>query len=512
MLGTEDNQRKLADAEALCAHLVKEGTVYAFLAEHRLELFSDEKFLHLYPSKEGRPSIPASRIASIMVLQSLEGLSDREALEQVRLNIAWKIALGLPLDDEGFSPNVLTYWRNKIAQSDQPQLIFDLIRDVVQGTGILTNKKKRALDSTVLSDAVSTQDTFSQLVAQIKAVRRQIPTLQEVPLSDVMDYTSKARKPAINYRDDVAVEEALTALITGAVALIDAATKCASLTQRQVDALGLLGLLSFQDVECVDEHEGRFRLKRSVAKNRVVSTVDPDARHVHKSQKHYIDGFKGHIAVEPDTEIITEAILTKGNVTDTEAAQVLLGRESDPCVIFGDAGYSAGAFRSDLKAKGHDAVIKPHPLSVSISGGYSIDDFVVNESDHTVTCPANHTVTISSSKRASFMKYCGICPQRERCTRAKRGRVIVFSPHHQINQRARQDFSGDLKASYNTHRPTVERVHAQMKRKLSSAKVRYRGVRKNDMFYALLAATWNLKVLLRNSLVNNQGTWTLALS
>lgn len=87
---------------------------------------------------------------------------------------------------------------------------------------------------------------------------------------------------------------------------------------------------------------------------------------------------------------------------------------------------------------------------------------------------------------------------------------MVFSAHHQINQRARQDFSGDLKASYNTHRPTVERIHAQMKRKLSSAKVGYRGVRKNDMFYALLAATWNLKVLLRNSLTHHQGTWTVA--
>ena len=243
-----------------------------------------------------------------------------------------------------------------------------------------------------------------------------------------------------------------------------------------MDALGLLGLLSAQDVECVDEYEGRFRLKRSVAKDRVVSVIDPDAQHIHKSRKHYIDGFKGHIAVKPDTEIITEATLTKGNVSDTEAAQVLLATESDPCVIYGDAGYRAGAFRFDLKAKGYDAVIKPHPLSVSIAGGYSIDNFVVNETDH--------TVTISSPRRASSVKYCGICPQRERCTRAKGGRDMAFSPHHQINQRARQDFSGDLKASYNTHRPSIERIHAQMKRKLSSAKVRYRGVRKSGSLCA----------------------------
>ena len=137
MLGTEGNQPSLGDAEAFCAKLLKRGSVYEFLLENRRTLFSDDKFVHLYPSKVGRPSIPASRIASIMVLQTLEGLSDREALEQVRLNLAWKMALGLALDDEGFSPNVLTYWRNKIAASDTPHLIFDLAKEVVSNTGIL---------------------------------------------------------------------------------------------------------------------------------------------------------------------------------------------------------------------------------------------------------------------------------------------------------------------------------------------------------------------------------------
>lgn len=117
-----------------------------------------------------------------MVLQTLEGLSDREALEQVRLNLAWKMALGLSLDDEGFSPNVLTYWRNKISASVTPHLIFELAREVISNTGILHNKNKRVLDSTVISDTVLTQDTFAQIVSQIKRVRRMIPPLSQVPL------------------------------------------------------------------------------------------------------------------------------------------------------------------------------------------------------------------------------------------------------------------------------------------------------------------------------------------
>jgi hypothetical protein len=87
-----------------------------------------------------------------MVLQTLEGLSDREAMEQVRSNLYWKMALGLRMDDGGFSPNVLTYWRNKIAKSDSPHLIFELAKEVIQNSSRSSGKNKRVLDSTVLAD------------------------------------------------------------------------------------------------------------------------------------------------------------------------------------------------------------------------------------------------------------------------------------------------------------------------------------------------------------------------
>ena len=97
------------------------GSVAAFLAEHRRKLFPDELFEDLFPSGRGRPSVPADVIATVMVLQALEGLSDRDAVQAIRRDIAWKVAAGLSLADEGFHPTVLTLWRNKLRASDRPE-------------------------------------------------------------------------------------------------------------------------------------------------------------------------------------------------------------------------------------------------------------------------------------------------------------------------------------------------------------------------------------------------------
>src|SRR5215218_9459516 len=128
MQGTNDPNSELLDAAALCAHLVPAGSVHAFLAEHRRALFPDEYFADLFPSGRGRPSVPADVVATVMVLQALEGLSDRDAAHQLRTNIAWKVAAGLALDDEGIHYTVLTYWRTRLRASSSPDRIPDAVR------------------------------------------------------------------------------------------------------------------------------------------------------------------------------------------------------------------------------------------------------------------------------------------------------------------------------------------------------------------------------------------------
>ena len=180
MQGHSESNPELLDAAALCRQLVPEGSVEAFLADHRHELFPDEMFEDLFPSGRGRPSIPADVVASVMVLQALEGLSDRDAARALRDRISWKVACGLALDDEGFDFSVLTYWRTRLRKSEHPERIFDAVRSVIDATGVLKGRTRRALDSTLLDDAVATQDTVTQLIAAIRRVRRLVPGATDV--------------------------------------------------------------------------------------------------------------------------------------------------------------------------------------------------------------------------------------------------------------------------------------------------------------------------------------------
>jgi Transposase domain (DUF772) len=260
MQGTSDPTRvELLDAAALCRHLVSDGSVHAFLADHRRQLFPDELFADLFGSGRGRPSVPADVVASVMVLQALEGLSDREATAQLKQHIGWKVACGLALTDPGFHPTVLTLWRARLRASDRPERIFDAVRAVVQATGVLGGRTKRALDSTLLDDAVATQDTVTQLVAAIRRVRRLVPATAAVAVT-AHDYDRDPGKPVCAWDDPEARDELVSALVTDASAVLAVVDGVAldGLAADQAEAVGLLGLVAGQDVE-PGEQEGSCR-------------------------------------------------------------------------------------------------------------------------------------------------------------------------------------------------------------------------------------------------------------
>lgn len=246
MQGSSKPDRTLLDAAAFCRHLVEEGSVHAFLAEHRHEVFPDELFADLFPSGRGRPSVPADVIATVMVLQSLEGLSDREACRMLRTNIAWKVACGLPLDDEGFHPTVLVLWRNKLRVSGNPERIFEAVRRVVDESGVLTKRNRRALDSTVLEDAVQRQDTIGLLQSQIRRVRKLVPELASVYVHEL---NLGLGRPPCDFEDHDDVDRVVSELVEDAYELVWAAEDLGlDLDETQQQALALLALLAGQDV------------------------------------------------------------------------------------------------------------------------------------------------------------------------------------------------------------------------------------------------------------------------
>ena len=319
MQGTAESDRVLLDAAAVCGHLVQAGSVHALLAEHRSRLFPDELFGDLFASGRGRPSVPGEVVAVVMVLQALEGLSDREACRRLQTDVGWKAAAGLALTDEAFHPTVLTLWRNKLRASERPDRIFDAVRDLIALSGAVAGRDRRVLDSTVLDDAVARQDTVTMVTVQMRRVRKLVPALGEVP---VRERNLDPAGAVVDWDDPDDRERLVSELVDDALDLIGAAEDL-DLDESQADAVGLLALVAGQDVEPAGE-PGRWRIARGTAKGRVISVVDPQSRHTHKTAHSYRDGYKAHIAAEPHTGLITAADLTAGDVSDADAAMGLL--------------------------------------------------------------------------------------------------------------------------------------------------------------------------------------------
>jgi IS5 family transposase len=292
----------MLDAESLTGHLLPGGGMFAFLAAHRQELFPDGLFADLFAIGRGRPSIPADVVASVLVLQTLHHLSDREAVEALTFDLRWKTACGLAVTDPAFDPSTLTYWRQRLARSDRPNRIFDAVNAVIAATGVLRGKKRRALDSTIFDDAVATQDTITQLVAAIRRVAREVPQAAAVIAehTSAHDYTQPG-KPRIAWDDTAARAELVDALVTDAHQVLGHLPEV-ELDPKAADAVALLALVAGQDVEPApdsDGTDGRWQIVRGTAPDRVISTVDPDTRHAHKTRSRHQDGYRAHIVVEP---------------------------------------------------------------------------------------------------------------------------------------------------------------------------------------------------------------------
>ena len=505
MQGKSDPDRRLLDAAALCRDLVDEGTIYAFLAEHRGELFKDEDFADLFPSGRGRPSIPVELICSVMVLQALEGLSDRDAVRQLRNRIDWKVACGLALDDPGFDFTNLTYWRARLRASARPERIFDAVRAVVDATGVLAKKHRWALDSTILDDAVATQDTVTQIISAARRVIASVPAAARAQLGH--DY-SVPGKPIIDWSLRQERDDLVSALVGDAIALLDAAGG-SGLSADQADAVGMLALVSAQDVEPGDQ-PGSWRIARKVAKDRVISTVDPEARHGHKSVSVRKDGFKAHICIEPDTGIVTAAKLTPANHPDGPAGLELMAGEPAGLEVLADSAYGSGATRTELKTMGHNLVIKPLASHPAVPGGLGRDEFNVDHQARRVTCPAGHVARLPLSGVAKFAPHCSSCPLRARCTNAK-SRTFSVGPNDAELVAARAAWHGpELTATYRQHRPMAERSISWLVAK-GNRRLRYRGVERNEAWLHLRAAALNLRRLLVLGLAHD-GAWVLASS
>src|SRR6266498_1333959 len=547
--------RELFDAQEVAGDLVPAGSVFAFLAEHRRELFDDSFTADLFGSATGRPSLPADLVGAVLVLKELYDLSDGQTADALRFDLRWKVACGRSLTQASFHPSTLVYWRKRIAASDRPDRVFDKVAEVIAETGLLTGRRKRCVDSTVFDDAVATQDTVTQLVAAIRKVARTVPGAAPVVTAVcALDY-SRPGKPDIDWDDPAAKQALVSALVNDAVAVLGELCRPGAPDRdaAAADALGLLALVAGQDVEPAEDSDGtdgRWVIARRVAPDRVISTVDRQTRHTRKSRSQRRDGYRAHMAAEPDTGLITDCEMTMATgedntdaamgvtmanrdrfhptptaSTDAETAETAetaaaagsdettdAEGEDDPASgleIYGDSAYGSGQARAAYRQAGHDTVIKPKPLCPAVPGGFTLDDFIIN--DDSVTCPAGNTRPISPARTVTFGRLCQSCPLRAQCTTAKTGRSMSIHEHQDLLRAARAQattpqFTRDYPTRSNIER-TIAHTATQNGRRVT---LRYLGTTKNNAWLHTRSAALNLRTLLTLGLTRTNGAWTLA--
>jgi Transposase DDE domain/Transposase domain (DUF772) len=497
-----------------CAPRVAPDSIHALLHRECFNLFPDELFADLFADL-GRRSVPPLIVAVVMVLQRLEGLSDREAVERFTYDARWKYAAGgLAFDHPGFAHTVLVDMRARLARSARPRRIFEQTLEVARQAGLVG--ARRVLDSTPLYDAVATMDTVTLIRSAIRGLLAAAGE-HEAGLRALLarddDYRAGG-KPTCDYEDPAARTALVDALARDGYALLTALDG-----ERLPPALGeaaaLLATVLGQDLDEGDD--GTFAIARRVAPDRLISTVDPDARHGHKSGAHGFDGYKGHLALDPDHELITATAVTAGNRGDAGAAPELLEAEfsaaadSAPALtVYGDAAYGAGELLARLDAAGAEIRCKVQ-LPTAPDGRFTKADFTIDLGARTVTCPAGEVALFRGVVRvtAEFGRACAACPLATRCTASPTGRTIEIGPHEALLARGRAaQRDPDWRTDYRATRPLVERKIAHlMRRRHGGRRARVRGRPRVAADFTLLAAAVNLARLAVLGLVRVGSTW-----
>jgi len=497
---------------------VADDSIWSVLHRECHVLFPDELFADLFDTR-GRRSVPPRIVATVMVLQRLHGLSDREAVEAFEFDARWKYACGgLDFDYPGFVHTVLVDMRARLARSDRPRRIFEVSLDAARRAGIVS--ARRVLDSTPIYDAVATMDTVTMIRAAIRRLLAVAGSELRAELRAVVrrddDYGSGG-KPSCDWDDPAARERLVAELAVDGFACLEV-VEGRELDVEVAEAAELVATVLGQDLEAGDD--GVFRIARKVSRDRIISIVDPQARHGDKTAARGFDGYKGHTAVDPDSEIITDTVVTPGNAGDASVATDLIDdlldddERSDDAKVYGDSAYGTGEFQQRLEDEDIGSGCRTQPPSAP-AGRFGKDRFDIDLRNDTVTCPAGVSVTIRRGVHgdgiAYFAEDCATCSLRAHCTDAAGGRTIRVGEFEAALARARQQqTSPDWQADYRANRPKVERKLAHlMRRRHGGRRARVRGQRKVDADFNLLAAAANVARLAALGLRSTATGWAV---
>ncbi len=520
MLGERSSQRGMFEADHLYLGFVGEGTFYGFLARHRGELFRDEEFAEFYSPDWGRPSVPPSLLATALLLQTHDRVSDEEAKARADYDLRWKVALGVEVDARPFAKSTLQLFRAQLVLKEKMRAVFRRSLEYARESGYLKKRKLRAvLDTTYILGRGAVKDTYNLLADSIRQLLRALAEAEGHELEAWATEHGYARYMAASIKGEAQVDwdsepsrcEFLKGIVLDADRLLGLADEgLASLTEggsaREpiVRAAELLKQLVGQDVE---RHEGEVSLREGVARDRVVSVHDPEMRHGRKSSSKRFDGHKAAIAVDAESQLITAVKVLAGNAADNEKALELVeDSERDTQLVveetIGDCAYGDGQTRQEF-ADAERRLVARVP-SRGCCDQIAKDAFRIDLDGMSCTCPAGqitHTLVRQGHWQdrkgerhpdQAFLfdaDVCSLCGLRSHCVKAKghKGRTVRLHPQERLLQEARAFQQSAAFGEYCQVRQGAEHRLARLVQ-LGIRQARHFGRRKT-LFQLLMAAT-----------------------
>ena len=291
MLGERSDQRGLWEADRLYLDHVGRDTFYGMLASLRGRLFRDAEFAEFYCPDNGRDSVPPSLLATALLLQSHDKVSDAEAKARADIDIRWKVALGIEIEDRPFAKSTLQVFRAQLILHDKVREVFEGSLRLARESGYLQKRgMKVALDTTNILGRGAVKDTCNLLADGIVKLLRALAQLQGINVGQWAKSQGYHRYLGSSVKGEAAIywadRQARAGLLAGIVGDADRLLELSRQAQgelpedsaerqRIVDAAELLGRLLLQDVERTDDG---VSLKDGVSRDRIMSVHDPEMR------------------------------------------------------------------------------------------------------------------------------------------------------------------------------------------------------------------------------------------
>lgn len=514
MLTVADRQQGFFDA-AWCADLLPEDSIYALLSEHGERIVRDEDFVECYSDSRGRPSIPPSVLAKVLLLAYREGLSDERAMDAVRFDLRWKVALGLPVDHPGFHPTSLVRFRARLLLHGKERLVFERSLELASELGLIFEQAEQILDSTPMLGAAAVQETATLVRAGVRKLIDAVAATDKEAASGLrkglrFDYS----RPRVKPEGDWQARDARMALLSEIARDAERALRAVEADDELIaagqiaEAARLLREIIGQEFELADAEVPRVRSGRRA--RQIVSAHDPEMRHGRQTPARPFTGYKLHAAAATEAPILTAISLSAANEHDGHHAGALIDQQPDkrrPKRVIGDTAYGNVEAREQLEERSI-AVLAPIHSTSPRDGPIPKEEFQIDLERDTVTCPRGKTTKIykpranrlkpkrpsaAGERVARFAREdCQPCPLRARCT--PRGqRDIRIRRREDLRQAALRVLSDPVERDHlNRTRMLIERLLALIVYRYRGRKSRYLGTRRSTFQAVWTAVLVNL--------------------